>query len=426
MRFAGRGLVRAAGLLCALGLLCAGLSGGGGPQRAAAQRREEATIPLPAWVRSVEVVNDGARVFRGPSEASGRRGTIARGTRLQVLRRLPGIDCPTGYWFQVGEQLYLCTRHAQLSQELPSGVAQPIVPEGAILPKAYAFVRTDGARAYTRPSEYFADEYAMALGRGFGVVVTGERTVEGIRFVQTESQLYIERGDIGYARGSDLFGVLLGPTDDLNFAWVRRANATVHARPNGPVLRRLGRRTRLRLDPNAAARDGWLTLADGGVMRTRDLQRPILSTPPSEVRANERWLDVSVAEQVLVAYEGERPVFTTLVSTGRDDPRHRTPLGVHAIWIKLAFSDMSNLGIDAPSEYAIEDVPWVQFFEGSNGLHAAFWHDDFGNARSHGCVNLSPRDARYLFDFTQPALPAGWNAILPNETDRPTFIRVRP
>ncbi|MBK6807633.1 MAG: hypothetical protein IPG81_01815 [Sandaracinaceae bacterium] len=103
MRFAGRGLVRAAGLLCALGLLCAGLSGGGGPQRAAAQRREEATVPLPAWVRSVEVVNDSARVFRGPSEASGRRGTIARGTRLQVLRRLPGIDCPTGYWFQVGE-----------------------------------------------------------------------------------------------------------------------------------------------------------------------------------------------------------------------------------------------------------------------------------------------------------------------------------
>ena len=426
MRFAGRGLVRAAGLLCALGLLCAGLSGGGGPQRAAAQRREEATVPLPAWVRSVEVVNDSARVFRGPSEASGRRGTIARGTRLQVLRRLPGIDCPTGYWFQVGEELYLCTRHAQLSQELPSGVARPIVPEGSILPKAYAFVRTDGARAYTRPSEYFADEYAMALGRGFGVVVTGERTVEGIRFVQTESQLYIERGDIGYARGSDLFGVPLGPTDDLHFAWVRRANATVHARPNGPVLRRLGRRTRLRLDPNAPAREGWLTLAEGGVMRTRDLQRPILSAPPTEVRANERWLDVSVAEQVLVAYEGERPVFTTLVSTGRDDPRHRTPLGVHAIWIKLAFSDMSNLGIDAPSEYAIEDVPWVQFFEGSNGLHAAFWHDDFGNARSHGCVNLSPRDARYLFDFTQPALPAGWNAILPNETDRPTLIRVRP
>jgi hypothetical protein len=301
-----------------------------------------------------------------------------------------------------------------------------VVADGAILPKAYAFIRTDGARAYARTSEYFTDEYAMALGRGFGVVVTGERTVQGVRFVRTESQLYIERGDVGFARGSDLQGVELGVDDDLNFAWVRRNNARVHARPNGPVLRRVGRRTRLRLDPDAPTRAGWLALADGGAMRTRDLQRPVLSAPPSEVHAGERWLDVSVSEQVLVAYEGERPLFATLVSTGRDSAHHRTPLGVHAIWIKLAYSDMSNLGAETPNEYAIEDVPWVQYFEGSNGLHAAFWHDDFGHARSHGCVNLSPRDARYLFDFTQPALPAGWNAVLPLPSERPSFIRVRP
>ncbi|MCA9537124.1 MAG: L,D-transpeptidase [Myxococcales bacterium] len=421
-----RAFTKAALLGLALLLGSWAVLGWGPVELAEAQPREPVSIPLPAWVRSVEVLNDGARVFRGPSEASGRRGTIARGTRLRVLRRLSGVDCPTGYWFQVGEELYLCTRHAQLSAELPTGVPQPVVPEGAILPKAYAFVRTDGARAYARTSDYFTDEYAMALGQGFGVVVTGERVTQGVRFVRTENQLYIERGDIGFARGSDHQGVELGPDDDLHFAWVRRDNATVHARPNGPVLRRVGRRTRLRLDPDAPARSGWLTLADGGAMRTRDLQRPLLSAPPAEVRPGERWLDVSVAEQVLVAYEGERPLFVTLVSTGREGPHHRTPLGVHAIWIKLAYSDMSNLGVDAPSEYAIEDVPWVQYFEGSNGLHAAFWHDDFGHARSHGCVNLSPRDARYLFDFTQPALPAGWNAILPLESERPSYIRVRP
>ncbi|MCA9575252.1 MAG: L,D-transpeptidase [Myxococcales bacterium] len=425
MKSLSRAWPSGAPLLGALSLLAASLSAPAS-ERVGAQPSTTGSLPLPQWVRSVEVVNDGARVFRGPSEASGRRGTIARGTRLPVRRRLPGVDCPTGYWFQVGDELYLCTRHAQLSTELPSGVARPAVPEGALLPKAYAFVRTDGARAYARPSEYFTDEYAMALGRGFGVVVTGERTVQGVRFVRTESQLFIERGDIGYARGSDLAGVELGPDDDLAFAWVRRDNATVHARPNGPVVRRLGRRTRLRLSPSTPERGDWVALADGGAMRRRDLQGPTLTEPPAEVRAGERWLDVSVADQVLVAYEGTRPVFVTLVSTGREGRHHRTPLGVHAIWIKLAYSDMSNLGADTPNEYAIEDVPWVQYFEGSNGLHAAFWHDDFGHARSHGCVNLSPRDARYLFDFTQPALPAGWNAILPLEGERPTFIRVRP
>ena len=67
----------------------------------------------------------------------------------------------------------------------------------------------------------------------------------------------------------------------------------------------------------------------------------------------------------------------------------------------------------------------MQYFERANGLHAAFWHDDFGHRHSHGCVNLSPRDARRLFGLTSPALPVGWKAILPEDADHPTLVRVR-
>ena len=102
-------------------------------------------------------------------------------------------------------------------------------------------------------------------------------------------------------------------------------------------------------------------------------------------------------------------------------------LGVHRIWAKLAFSDMDNLQReDLSRNYAIERVPWVQYFAGSNGLHAAFWHDDFGRRKSHGCVNLSPADARFLFDFSEPALPPGWSAVLPNDDERATIVNVRP
>jgi L,D-transpeptidase catalytic domain len=52
------------------------------------------------------------------------------------------------------------------------------------------------------------------------------------------------------------------------------------------------------------------------------------------------------------------------------------------------------------------------FFHESIALHAAFWHDRFGDKRSHGCVNLSPRDARTVFDLLAPALPDGWYAIV--------------
>ena len=80
---------------------------------------------------------------------------------------------------------------------------------------------------------------------------------------------------------------------------------------------------------------------------------------------------------------------------------------------------------DVVENYAIQAIPWVQYFEGSNGFHAAFWHDQFGHARSHGCVNLAPTDARWLFEFTQPNLPPGWDAVLSHDRVPGTLVRVR-
>jgi hypothetical protein len=80
---------------------------------------------------------------------------------------------------------------------------------------------------------------------------------------------------------------------------------------------------------------------------------------------------------------------------------------------------------DVDHHYSIEAVPWVQYFEGDNALHGAFWHDHFGTPVSHGCVNLSPRDARHLFGWTKPSLPSGWSAILPTANDPATRVRVR-
>jgi hypothetical protein len=69
-----------------------------------------------------------------------------------------------------------------------------------------------------------------------------------------------------------------------------------------------------------------------------------------------------------------------------------------------------DLASDGP--YSIEDVPWTMYFSGSYALHAAFWHERFGHPRSHGCVNLAPRDARWLFFWTAPNLPSAWHGIL--------------
>src|SRR4029077_3523444 len=96
---------------------------------------------------------------------------------------------------------------------------------------------------------------------------------------------------------------------------------------------------------------------------------------------------------------------------------------------RLATTTMSNADGDqttsATSVYAVERVPWVMFFHDDQALHGAYWHDRFGQRHSHGCVNLAPRDARWLFAWAPPALPAGWDAVLPLAGEPGLRVRVR-
>ncbi|MFZ1864137.1 MAG: L,D-transpeptidase, partial [Polyangiales bacterium] len=266
-------------------------------------------------------------------------------------------------------------------------------------------------------------DYEEALGKGFGIVVTGEQVYEGVTFVRTRRHLWVEKGSVRFVKGSPFAGEKLGPGDELDVAWVSLRPAKVYERPQGRVLKRLDRHAAVHI---AATKGPWAELRGGGWMRLSDLARAQRTEPPDGIGPTDRWIDVDVDRQVLVAYEGETPAFATLVSTGRNTKQSETPLGTFRIWVKLDYTDMDDIErTDVDKNYSIQDVPWVQFFKGSYGFHAAFWHDDFGRRRSHGCINLSPSDARYLFQFTEPVLPPGWNAILPIPEDHPTVVRVR-
>jgi lipoprotein-anchoring transpeptidase ErfK/SrfK len=141
---------------------------------------------------------------------------------------------------------------------------------------------------------------------------------------------------------------------------------------------------------------------------------------------DERWLDINTQTQILTAYVGKSALFATLISTGKGAGETLTPRGEHRIWVKLESHDMTN--VEDPgvlSQYAIEEVPWVMFFKAGYGLHATFWHDAFGQRRSHGCVNLSPLDARFLFGWAGPHKPPGWRAVLPTAEQPGTRVVVR-
>ena len=127
------------------------------------------------------------------------------------------------------------------------------------------------------------------------------------------------------------------------------------------------------------------------------------------------WVDVSILKQSLVAYSGDRPVYVTLVSTGADglgDPKdtHSTVRGQFLIHTKHVTATMS--GDEIGDEFDLRDVPYVQYFQEGYAFHAAYWHDSFGRPKSHGCVNLSPLDARWLFHWSDPPVPQGWHGAM--------------
>ena len=379
-------------------------------------------LPAPAWVRSVEVTRPGTTVRAAPDAQSARRGTIQVGTRVPFVARVRGRGCPGGEWIQLGAHAFVCETLVRFSPERPEGDTLPRLEPGQLLPRMHAFVAADGTWAYARPQDYFSDAWVESLGRGFGVAIVERREVGGVEMARTRNNLWIPVSALRWARPSDFSGVDIDEARPLErVAWVRHEQAPIAARPSGRAVERA---TRLSLVEVLEERGGFYRIGEDRWIRATHVARPRAATVPREVGPGERWIDVDTQRQVVTAYVGEGAVWATAASTG--PARNPTPLGVHRIWVKLAEDDMDDLEReDVVENYAIQAVPWVQYFEGGNGFHAAFWHDRFGFPRSHGCVNLSPPDARWLFEFTQPALPPGWDAILPHERAPGTVVRVR-
>ena len=139
---------------------------------------------------------------------------------------------------------------------------------------------------------------------------------------------------------------------------------------------------------------------------------------PAWGKRGEKWIDVNLTKQTLMLYEGETPVYVTLISSGEaglEDPEHTTATkrGIFRIHTKHLTATMSS--DEVGEEFELRDVPYVQYFDKEGyALHGAYWHDRFGIPKSHGCLNLSPEDARRVFYFTEPSVPVGWHgALLP-------------
>lgn len=231
---------------------------------------------------------------------------------------------------------------------------------------------------------------------------------------------------------SEFHGIELGEGQSLPVAFVMARHAQRYAtNERGDVVASGAFRYREALELTGETRPGGMVGAKGGVWAAEAALRVIRprTSFPSVATGDRKWIDISINDQTLVAYSGKRPVYATLVSTGRGglgDPEteHATVRGTFMIYQKEVTATMDGDEDSAADSYALRDVPFVQYFHKGFALHGTYWHDEFGRIRSHGCVNLSPIDAAWLFEWTDPVVPPDWHGVINKE--RGTVVYVRP
>lgn len=430
-------------------------------ERIARERERQAMLdreyPLHGLVTKAAIT-----VRMRPEPEATQVGWLRIGARVRMRREpTPTPTCASG-WYELHPQGFACAGQGievsetapppsdlapDLTRALPYHyyfVKEPQVPEWHQLPSrddqraaiAHAtrfleFLNADQeARAQRlRAGELAGEpppprEVARWLDHGFFVAGNGIEVRSQRRFVRTIRGSYVKEAQLEERTGASFQGVELSGATQLPVAWmIRAARPMVRStRADGTLrmtdeeglepiarLERVAWRRRERVGDQSyhviAGPDGeerWLRDWFVAVAEPRE--------PPAGVAAHEPWVHVDVSAQTLVLYRGATPIYATLVSTGLEG--HDTPQGEFTIHRKFVSDTMADLGPEAGDDrYRIDDVPWTQYFEGSVALHAAFWHAQFGQQRSHGCVNLAPRDAQYVFGHTWPEIPEGWHGV---------------
>jgi len=144
---------------------------------------------------------------------------------------------------------------------------------------------------------------------------------------------------------------------------------------------------------------------------------------PASVGPDEKWIEAKIGAGTMTAYVGLKPAMATLFSPGKGGPPvstfkfpedhskyATTATGIFPLEWKERVATMSNEKGE-PKVLWFTDVPYQQYLKAPLALHVAYWHEDFGKRKSAECLNVSPMDGLWLFNWTLPHLPEGWNAV---------------
>lgn len=383
------------------------------------------------------------------------RGVTSSPTRysraMQTLAPLPGAF-PFDYGVSLGTPAYrrlpLADEFGALPTANGAAVADPW-PELDVLAQTSLpisttpwFLERAGSVAEASESRWVRREVPPQTL----LAVTGRFEVEGNSFYQVADGTIVPSDRLRLFRRSDFVGVALDDVTTLPLGWPRTELATreltakcatvlaphlkdaetgrlatplaVKRRCLQPASERLpvrapvpltGRRILVKGEPLVETRSGhWLPQASLYVATQRKPKHTLS-------HGAEKWIHFSIQQGALVTYEGTTPVFATLASPGNGEAtsygtKRLTPTGTFRINFKHLTDDMSREVGEHRSEWKA-DVPFAMYFQQPYGIHVAYWHEAFGEPKSGGCINVSPRDGAHLFDWTEPHLPPEWYGV---------------
>ncbi|NLF50642.1 MAG: L,D-transpeptidase [Leptolinea sp.] len=223
------------------------------------------------------------------------------------------------------------------------------------------------------------------------------------RYFQSSSGMWLDGGDVARAAPPSFQGVIVHSTPKTQFGWILTPGKP-RTSPgfSAPEIKREVLQGEIyAISATKQVGDtNWIMIGLGEWIEDRIIGRVVPTTVPPEGVTNGRWIDINLAEQSLTVYEDNRMVFATLVSTGAD-PFFTQP-GLFKIYQKKDKETMSgDFSGDRSGYYYLEDVPWTMYFDKLRAIHGAYWHARFGYDASHGCVNLSIGDSRWVYDWAK-------------------------
>lgn len=278
------------------------------------------------------------------------------------------------------------------------------VPDSILTKLRYGRI-ADLANVHAEPS--MSSPIVRNVGDGYlfsSIEDIANNNEEGRLWYKINYGEWVRQEDFTMATPSQFTGLEIRTQPERPFGWiiVDFAYSTAPGAEPDPNAIKLPRYTPVQVYGAQVDDEGWIwyDIGFGRWMRQTYMSLIDVSPRPEEVGPDEYWSEIDLYEQTFAAYEGDRMVYAGMISSGLN--KWPTYEGLFQVWERNLTTDM--IGAEGRVDYyVVEDVPHTMYFDFDIALHGAYWHDRFGYKHSHGCVNMPPRDAEWVYNWSENA-----------------------